>query len=643
MKTILETLKKHRAETKLIMTIISLIALSVSVLFSLTGHKDFNDIFDPSYIAIVLSGLPIVFGAIKGIIKDHDITADVLVSLALIGACILKEWFAAGEVAFIMQVGSLLEDFTASKAKKGITKLIRLTPLKATLIAETTEKSIDVEDVNIGDLLRVKAGEYIPVDGIIVEGRTSIDQSSMTGESIPKDMDIGDEVMSGTVNETGSIIIRATKRASDSSLQRIIKIAKSADAQKANIVKKANKWASYLVIISFTTALIAGLIIGLVYDDFLLGFQRGVNILVVFCPCAFILATPTAITAGIGNASKYGVIIKSGEALERLSDCNTVVFDKTGTLTKGQPKVVSVNSLSSMSKEEILQIAAFAEHLSNHPLAKAIVNEYKGQYVETDNHNTIGGSGITFSINGRNYLIGNRKLLAEYGITIDNQIEESAKTIVYLATSEECLGYIEIEDQIKDNADKVIDKLHSMGYNVILCTGDNEKAAMKIRKQLNIDECFFQMSPEGKMKKIKELEKQGLKVCMFGDGVNDSLALRSAYAGIAMGKIGSDVAVESSDAVIVNDNLEVIPYLFDISKKTQKRITFNLLVSMGLNLIAVVLAIAGILNTVYGAVFHNVGSVLVVINAFLLYFTKPSKKRQRMNKQKYKSFTKQKD
>lgn len=409
MSNILEWYEKQSDRLRLIFVIISGVALATSLTFSWTGNADKIAGFNPAWIAIVLCGLPIVLGAIVGVVKDHDITADVLVALALIGSLILKEFFAVGEVAFIMQIGSILEDFTSDRAKKGISKLIKLSPKKANLMVGGKEgqvKIIDADQVKLGDILQVRAGESIPVDGKIIEGSTRIDQSAMTGESIPIEKNPGDLVMSGTINQNGSILIKAVKTAVDSSLQRMIKLAEAADAQKAKIVRKANVWAAWLVVISLTTAIVAGTIIGNAHNDFWLGFTRAVTVLVVFCPCAFVLATPTAISAGIGNASKHGLLIQSGEALERIASSNIAVFDKTGTLTKEKPAVVKVQPLSDISEDELIKIAASGEALSNHPLAKAIMDYNKSGLYEIKNHKTLAGSGIEFEIDGKKYMVG---------------------------------------------------------------------------------------------------------------------------------------------------------------------------------------------------------------------------------------------
>ena len=622
MSNIVEWYEKQSDRLRLIFVIISGVALATSLTFSWTGNADKIAGFDPAWIAIVLCGLPIVLGAIVGVVKDHDITADVLVAMALIGSLILKEFFAAGEVAFIMQIGSILEDFTSDRAKKGISKLIKLSPKKANIFVDGQIKIIEADQVKLGDILQVRAGESIPVDGKIIEGSTSIDQSAMTGESIPVEKNPGDLVMSGTINQNGSILIEAVKTAGDSSLQRMIKLAEAADAQKAKIVRKANVWAAWLVVISLTTAIVAGCIIGNTHNDFWLGFTRAVTVLVVFCPCAFVLATPTAISAGIGNASKHGLLIQSGEALERIASSNIAVFDKTGTLTKGKPAVVKVQTLSDISEQELVKIAASGEALSNHPLAKAIMDYNKSGLYEIKNHKTLAGSGIEFEIDGKKYMVGK---VEENLVGAENAVVAGAKesaSLVGLYCESKLLGIIFIQDALKENARKMVEPLKALNIRTVMLTGDNENSARYVAEQTGLDDFKAGCSPEDKMNYIKNQEAQGNKVAMFGDGVNDSLALRSAFAGIAMGGIGSDVAIESADAVIVHDNLDAVPYLFKISRKTQGRITFNLCLSMIINFAAVALAISGILNAVWGALFHNCGSVLVVISAFLLLFYK---------------------
>ena len=601
--------QKNGDRLRLVFVVISGACLFVSLLLGWTGNASLAARCDPAWAAIVLCGVPIVLGAIVGLVRDHDITADVLVALALIGSLILKEFFAAGEVAFIMQVGSILEDFTSERAKKGISRLIKLSPQKANLYEGGLVRIVDAAQVRQGDIIQVLAGEAVPVDGKIIRGCTSVDQSAMTGESVPVEKNAGDLVMSGTINQSGVILIEAMKSAEDSSLQRMIRLAESADAQKARIVRKANVWAAWLVVISLATAIIAGIVIGRASGDAWLGFERAVTVLVVFCPCAFVLATPTAISAGIGNASRHGVLIQSGEALERMAGASVAVFDKTGTLTKGKPVVVKVESLSDVESAEIVRIAASGESESTHPFARAIVDYNKNGLYKIENHTTAAGSGISFDIGEKHYYVGK----------VSGGTEGSS--LVGVREGENLLGIIHIQDAVKEGARGMMADLKSLGIRTAMLTGDNENVARIVAETLGVDDFVAGCSPEDKMRFIKKQESEGHKVAMFGDGVNDSLALRSAFAGIAMGGIGSDVAIESADAVIVHDNLDAVPYLFRIARKTQRRITLNLCISMLLNFAAVFLAVTGVLNTVWGALFHNCGSVLVVISAFLLLFS----------------------
>jgi len=621
----IEKFKKHESLIRIITTSISLVALIISLILNL---QKISLSIDLAWIAIILCGTPIIVGALIGIIKDHDITADVLVSLALIGSLILKEWFAAGEVAFIMQLGSILEDFTAAKAKSGISKLIKLTPKKANISQDGIIKCVPIEEIKVGDEVIVHAGETIPVDGIISEGYASINQSVITGESIPVDKSIGDEVISGTINGFSTFKYKATKVEKDSSLQRIIKLAKDVDINKAKIVKKADKWGMILVIVAFSTACLTTLVFSIMNNDFWFGFERGVTVLVVFCPCAFILATPTAILAGIGNLTKKGVIIKDGKALERLADCKYVGFDKTGTLTYGKPIINKICSID-YSNQEILKLAASLEKYSEHPLGHAIFNSYKGELYQAIKVKIEPGIGINATINNNHYALEKPSNLEKINRQLLNQEDEAinhGSTVVNLIKNNEVIGFISLIDEIRTNSSNLIKELKEAGYVPVLLTGDNEKVAKEVAMSLGIDEVYYQLKPEDKMNLINDFNNTNKKICMIGDGINDALALKSAQAGIALGGIGSDITIENSDAILVNDNIETIPYLLYMAKKTLRKININIVISLFINALAVSLSIAGLLNPITGAIVHNVGSVFVVFNSLLLLFTKNKKK-----------------
>ena len=580
--------------------------------------------FDIAWIAIVLCGIPILIGAFKGVIFEHDIKADLLVSLALIASVVTKEFFAAGEVALIMQIGSLLEDYTSGKAKESIEKLIKLTPQKATVLCNGEYIVKPSEKVKPGDILRVIAGETIPVDGTIVEGETAIDQSVMTGESIPVDKREGDKVFSGTLNQYGVFSMRADAFSSDSSLQRMIKLAKEAEENKAPIVTAADKWATWLVIIALSCAGITWAVTG--------EFIRAVTVLVVFCPCAFILATPTAVLAGIGNAAKYGIIIRSGSALEKLSVIKRIAFDKTGTLTYGKPEVQNVYSNDDRFDEnKILKITALAEQLSEHPLGKAIWNAYVkngGKKEEIKDFQVIAGQGVSAQINGMKILAGKKDFMILQGISaydlkmIGNKEKDNSSTLVYVAADGKAIGMVTLKDTVKAGVTDTIKRLKDIGLSPILLTGDNNDAAGSAASAIGITDFKANLLPEEKMAIIKDMSGKHEPVCMVGDGVNDALALTAADAGIAMGGIGSDIAIESADVVLVSDEIKRLPYLFVLVRKVMKKVKINIIASLVINLSAVILSSLGILTPITGALWHNCGSVFVVVNAALLLRTK---------------------
>lgn len=522
--------------------------------------------FDIAWIAIILCGVPIILEAVIGLVTAFDIKADVLVSLALIASVIMGEYFAAGEVAFIMQIGALLEELTVARAQAGIEKLVHLTPQTARVISADgkEEKVIAAKDVNVGDILRVLPRETIPVDGVILSGQTSINQAVMTGESMPVDKTTGDEVSSGTVNQFGSFDMKATKVGEDSSIQRMIRLVQSADASKAKIVNLADSWATWIVVIALVSALFTWLITGKVI--------RAVTILVVFCPCALVLATPTAIVAAIGNATKHGFLVREGDALERLAKVSKIMFDKTGTLTMGTPQVVNVVSvLSEIGKEKLFALCAAAESRSEHPLAKAIVRSYKetGNGIsnnEIEEFEMIPGHGVKAVVAGQKITAGNPAMFEKEKIVFDKEALPQAESAV------------------------------KHGETVV----------------------YVECRPETKLERIDRFQQKGELVCMIGDGINDAPALKKAHVGIAMGGIGSDIAVDAADIALVDDEIKEVPHLMGLAKKMMTKIKLNLTFSMTLNFVAIILAMTGILNPVIGALVHNCGSVLVIINSALL-------------------------
>ena len=590
------------------------VALSVPpLLMSLFGWGAFLPV-DPAWAAILLCGVPILFGAGRGLIFDHDIKADVLVSLALLASLAVGEYFAAGEVAFIMQLGTLLEDYTAARANAGLEKLVDMTPRTARVTREGKEVIVSAETVTVGEVLTVLAGETIPLDGTILSGRTTVDTSVMTGESLPVEKGPGDAVMSGTVNQYGTFTMRADKICEDSALQRMIRLAKEAEAEKAPIVRLADRWATWLVVIALGCAVLTWLGTGI--------FLRAVTVLVVFCPCAFILATPTAVMAGLANAARHGILVRSGEALERLAQVEWAAFDKTGTLTEGEPKVVEVVSLSSVFNEAAVERwAAIAERRSEHPLGRAIAAAFLADETAVEDFELFAGRGVRAVAQGHTIWVGTFNFLAEQGISAA-MAEEAAlpyqaqgATVVGVAVDDVLCGIIALADTIRSAAPQVLTKLKTVGITPLLLTGDSEAPARAIAAQAGIDEVRYSLLPEDKQAVVRAFTEQGKRLAMIGDGVNDALALKSAYAGIAMGGIGSDIAVESADAVLVEDDIRRLPYLFALMKKVIGNVRQNIILSLLINFSAVLLSAFGLLNPVTGALVHNGGSVLVVVNA----------------------------
>ena len=616
-------MKLFKSETQKTVTfiIISSICLFMSLIQSVDELLHFN----LSWVAIILCGLPIIKEAATCLYEEFDIKADVLVSLALIASVIIGEIFAAGEISVIMTIGALLEDLTVQKAKSGIENLVKLTPKQARIIRDNKEIMINADDIEIGDIVRVIVGETIPVDGVIIKGQGSIDESIMNGESLPVDKYVGDDVLSGTINQYSTFDIKATKTSQDSSLKRMIKLVKEADSKKAPIVSLTDRWATWIVVI----ALVSSIGTYLVTHQIL----RSVTILVVFCPCALVLATPTAIMASIGNASKYGMLIKGGDVVERLSKIKNIAFDKTGTLTYGKLSVVEYKSFShEYDDETFLKILASVEAYSEHPLGKAITSYYKEnneELLDIQNFKVNPGKGITANLGEKSILVGNLKLIKDVDINLNKDIinisEEFTKkgcTVIYLSIDNKLIGYVALSDILREEAKEVISYIKSQKINPVMLTGDNKNSAQNIASIVGIDDIHPSLLPEDKMNIIKNLEDSKSPTCMIGDGVNDALALKYSSVGISMGAIGSDIAIEASDIALASDDIKNIPYLLYLSKKTMKTIKLNVTFSLALNFLAIILAMTGILNPVIGALVHNLGSVFVILNSAKLLKTR---------------------
>ncbi|MBQ8388119.1 MAG: cation-translocating P-type ATPase [Clostridia bacterium] len=580
---------------------------------------------DPAWVTVIISGLPLLYLAVWRIIYNpgiSKISSALLITVAMIAAIVIGDLFAAGEVAFIMALGEILEDLTTDRAKRGLKKLIGLAPTKGRRIRDGREEMINAQEIECGDILRILPGESIPVDGVIVSGETSVDQSVMTGESLPVDKAVGDEVFCGTVNRFGAIDIRATKVGEDSSLQKLIRMVKEAENKKAPMARIADKCASWLVPVAMLIAIVTGIVTQNV--------TRAVTVLVVFCPCALVLATPTAIMAAIGQATKHGVIIKSGEALEKMGKVDTVAFDKTGTLTHGRLEVSDVISFDSKTDERaLLSLVASAEAKSEHPLGRAIVAHARAagaELVESDSFKMTAGRGICAEVSGRTLLCGNESFLTESGVTLDvgtssalEELRTQGKASVIVAEGGRCIGIVALSDVLRPEAAEMVAKLKDMGTTAVLLTGDNKMTADYFAEKVGISEIRAELLPEEKVKNVAALQESGRRVCMIGDGVNDAPALKTADVGVAMGSMGSDIAVEAADIALMSDDIGRIPYLKRLSNATVRTIKFSITLSMLINFLAVALSVLGVLNPTTGALVHNAGSCFVVLIAARLY------------------------
>jgi len=597
-------------------TIVSGIFIVLSFVLS---KLEINTFIDAAWVSVIISGLPLGVSAVKKLINNKGISkisSALLITIAMISAIFIGDIFAAGEVAFIMALGEVLEDMTTDRAKKGLKKLISLTPTEGRRIVDGKEEIIPADEIKENDILRIRPGETIPVDGVIMSGETSVDQSVMTGESLPVDKTVSDEVFCGTLNCFGAIDIKATKVGSDSSLQKLIRMVKEAEEKKAPMARAADKYASLLVPLALVIAVITGIVTG--------DIVRAVTVLVVFCPCALVLATPTAIMAAIGQATKHGVVIKSGEALEKMGKTDIIAFDKTGTLTYGKPEVSDIIVFDSSDEETILTLAATAELKSEHPLGKAIVDFAKRKNLDVavpGNFKMFSGKGVVAD----EIFCGNEKFFKENNIDFGNATQSleklrlQGKMPILIGTEGRCIGIIALSDIIRPETAKMSEKLKEMNIIKVLLTGDNKLTAEFFGKMAGMDEICSELLPEEKVEIIEKLSEGNKTVAMIGDGVNDAPALKTAAVGIAMGKMGSDIAVEAADIALISDDISVLPYLKRLSVATLKTIKNGITLSMIINIVAVLLSVMGVLTPATGALVHNGGSFLVILLSALLY------------------------
>ena len=591
----------------------------------------------PSWLAVFVCGIPLAYSAIARIVKERFVSSALLITIAIIAALSIREVFVAGEVAWIMALGGYLEDRARARTRKGIEGLLKLVPQQGRKITKKpdgtySEEMIDAKELKLGDVIRVLPGESIAADGKILLGETSVDQSIMTGESLPIDKAIGDSVFTGTINRFGSIDIEVTKDYQDSSLQKMINLVEEAEDKKAPLHKIVDKWAKVLVPVALGIAVLTFLGNYFVFDiELREAFVRAVTVLVVFCPCALVLATPVSVVAAIGQATKYGVLIKTGEALEFMGKITTVAFDKTGTLTKGNLVVSDIVSFG-MEDDEMLLLAASAEGRSEHPLGKAVVdfarNEKNIEVKEAKDFTMTIGKGVTAKVGGRLIICGNEKLITEENnVPVEGAVKDTieslrtqGKAVIIIADEKSVIGILALSDIIKEESPKAIEGLHESGITkTLLLTGDNEKTANYIASQVGITDVQASLLPEDKVEAISAYIAEDNKICMVGDGVNDAPALKIASVGVAMGTMGSDIAIEAADIAIMGDDISKISYIKKLSNSCVNTIHFNIIMSIVINAVGIYGAATGLIGPVAGAILHNAGAVLVVLNATFLY------------------------
>jgi Cd2+/Zn2+-exporting ATPase len=575
----------------------------------------------------VIGGIPLFMLAAKAVIIRHDITAGFMASVAMIAAIIVGEYSAAALVVFMFAIGDWLENLTIARADNALRDLARLVPATVVVIRDGQEITLPIGQIRLGERVLVRSGERIGVDGAVAKGSGSVNQSAITGESMPIDKKVGDEVYAGTLNEVGALEIQVTRLGEDTTLGQIVKLVKEAQKTQAPVQRIANQYARLLVPVTFTIAGVVYLLTG----DIL----RSITVLVVVCPCALVLATPTAVVAAIGNAAKRGMLVKSGAVIERVGKVDVVAFDKTGTLTHGRPVVQEVIALDGVSADTILSWAAATERCSEHPIGRSIVQASRDrqlEVIEALEYSVLPGYGVTAHVANQRIVIGNRALLAEHGIQCAGEVdlkiqhfESQGHTVIPVAVDGKLAGLITLADTPRPEAKAAIAELKRIGLKeVIMITGDNPRTADRIARELGIDRAYAEVLPKDKLQIIRDLQAQGKKVAFVGDGVNDAPALAAAEVGIAMGLAGTDVALETAAIGLMADEIERIPQIIDISRQALRVIRQNVIFSMSMNVLSVVLGGFGIIGPAIGALMHETSALPVLANsARLVNYRKP--------------------
>ncbi|OEF99327.1 cadmium-translocating P-type ATPase [Vulcanibacillus modesticaldus] len=570
------------------------------------------------FISYIIIGGEVLLRAAKNIKRGQIFDENFLISVATIGAFAIKEFPEGVAVMLFYQVGELFQDMAVNRSRKSIAALMDIRPDFANLKVGEEIKKVSPEDVNIGDVIIVKPGEKVPLDGKIIEGSSMVDTSALTGESVPREVEAGSEILAGFINKSGLIAVEVTEKFGESTVSKILDLVQNASSKKAPTENFITKFSRYYTPVVVGVALILATIPPLIIDGatFSQWIYRALIFLVISCPCALVISIPLGFFGGIGGASRNGILVKGGNYLEALNSVDTVVFDKTGTLTKGVFNVTEIITTGSMTKDELLEFAAYAESYSNHPIAISILKAYNGEVNKNniENYDEISGHGTKVTVNGKEILAGNSKLMIKEGIEFE-QIEATG-TIVHIAIDKQYAGYIVIADEIKEDSIEAIRSLKDVGVRkTVMLTGDIKKVGEKVAKQLGLDEVYAELLPDQKVEKLEMLDNNKppkKKLVFVGDGINDAPVLARADIGIAMGGLGSDAAIEAADVVIMTDEPSKIATAIKIAKRTRRIVWQNIYFSLGVKLIVLILG-AGGLATLWEAVFADVGVALIAV------------------------------
>ncbi|MBR2255472.1 MAG: cation-translocating P-type ATPase [Candidatus Methanomethylophilaceae archaeon] len=598
----------------------SIAAIAIGAILTVSSVIS-DDLLVLSYLAVLICGTTIIWGAIWAVISEGDITADLLVSIAIVASILINEPVAAAEICVIMQIGSVLEETTVSRAERGMSRVADSLPTHALKVDGQNVTEIPLSDVRVGDVVRVVPGASIPADGIVRDGYSTIDVSFLTGEPVPGDVGVGDRVPGGAVNGFGHLDVEVERVPDESAIGRVSRLVRSVDPGSAEIVRAADRWARYMVVAALATFAATLVLTG---DP-----HRAVTVLVVFCPCALILATPTAVVAAAGNLAKHGILVRGGSAVEAAACMDALLMDKTGTLTTGDVRCLRVVRFDEgIDGDRLVSAVASIESLSEHPLGKAIADLVQvHQPVEGFEYRP--GLGVQGKVDGTEYIIGNRRFLEVSGCKMDSEVEgaisdeyRQGNMVVLIASAGRAVGIAVLSDTLKETSARAVGALRAMGVGVYLVTGDSKEAAVSVAGTVGTDDVVWECMPDDKLNVVDRMCRDHV-VGMVGDGVNDAAALRRAHVGFAMGGKGSDIAVSSSDVVLLNDDPGSVVRCVGMCRTAMKVVHVGIAVSLALNIAATALAVTGSIGPMVGALVHNIGSVAVVTMSAMLYSHEP--------------------